>query len=181
MHPLVHRCAPVALAFAFLFAGCKTPEVALRPMERTPAAVGTIAISTDKNGNTVGELKMQHLPPPAMLSPELGTYVVWARPAGQDDYRNVGQVKMTNDRAGSTFIQMPFNSFEVLITAESVGSVQQPSEYKILEGAVGAPPLRGPEQQLRQERELTPPQDKTAPSPQSSPREENEPSTTPDT
>jgi hypothetical protein len=179
MTPLMHRFARPLLALAFVFAACKTPEVALRPMERTPASEGSIALSKDKNGNTVGEVKMKHLPPPAMLSPELATYVVWAKPAGQSSYSNVGQVRMDADRAASTFIQLPYNAFEVLITAEPTGSVQEPSQYKVLEGSVGAPPVRGPESESEQQ--LTPATPKPTPSPQSTPREENEPQTTPDT
>jgi predicted small secreted protein len=135
------------LVAALSLSGCATMgnrgnEVSLRPNQRTPAAEGSIALSNDKNGNTVAEVKMKHLPPPPLLSPELATYVVWARAAGQDQYQNVGQVRLDADREANTFVRVPYSSFDLLITAEPVPSAREPSEYRVLEGSVGGAPVR---------------------------------------
>lgn len=155
--------AAAALA-ALALSGCAMlrpqKQVALQPMELNPGAAGTVAISTDRNGNTVARVKVEHLPFPSALSRDLSTYVVWARPQGQDDFTNKGQLRLGENREGSASMLVSSPSFEVMVTAEQGGGVEAPSEYRILEGAVGG--AVGPKQ--RPEAPQRPPE-RSAPEP----------------
>lgn len=157
------------IALALLLTGCMTgrPDVNLQSTERNPGTVGTVDLSADKNGNTVAEVKMEHLPMPSTLSPELSTYVVWARPAGADQFVNMGQVAIDpGDRDGRTFLRVPYTSFELLVTAESAPTVQEPSEYRILRGNIGGVPTRNePARPAAQPAPAQPPPPAEAPQP----------------
>lgn len=168
-HPTILRrgLGLAALALALALSGCMTarPEVNLQSTDRNPGAVGSVDLSEDKNGNTVAEVKMEHLPMPTTLSPELSTYVVWARPAGADEFVNMGQVAIDpGDREGRTFVRVPYRSFELLVTAETAPTVQAPSEYRILQGSVGGVPAQSAPPAAAEPRRSSPPPD-TAPPP----------------
>lgn len=167
-HPFSLRFAAPALALALALTGCMTgrPELNLQPTSRNPGAVGTVGLSEDRNGNTVAEVKMEHLPLPSTLSPELSTYVVWARPAGGQDYVNMGQVAIDpGDREGRTFVRLPYSAFELLVTAETVPTAQAPSAYRILQGSVGGVPARSAPPAAAEPPRTAPPPSETMPPP----------------
>lgn len=65
-------------------------------------------------------------------------YVVWTRALGSNEWQNVGQLLVNEDRTGSVKIRVPYATFDVSISGESTGAVTQPSELIVLEGKVEA-------------------------------------------
>jgi hypothetical protein len=119
-------------------AGCaKSHE--LRPVDRNPAAVGTIKASADANKNTLLDVRVEHLAPPTSLDPTLSTYVVWIRPAAGGEFVNIGQLAMQDDRSGRLRATTPHPEFDVLVTAEQSGTVKFPSTFVVMQGRAKRP------------------------------------------
>jgi hypothetical protein len=116
--------------------GCGSSTLALTASQRTPAATGTVKTSLDQQGNTMLNVKVDYLPKPSDLAPNLSTFVVWSIADDGGRVRNMGQLKIDNDRQGSVSLVSPLPKFRLVITAEESGTVEKPSEYTILEGMV---------------------------------------------
>ena len=106
----------------------------LTPTRETPAALGEVTTHQDDNGNTLLQVKVDHLPPPEVLAPELRNFVVWVRPAGGYEYLNVGQLNVNDERSGDLETTTPHSDFDVLVTAEASGAPRHPGTHVILEG-----------------------------------------------
>jgi hypothetical protein len=117
--------------------GCAT-KYALQPADRTPAATGQIKANTDANGNRELEISVKHLPPASSLDQTFRTFVVWVRPGADATFRNVGQLRLDDDRRGELSTTTPYKSFDVMVTAEASGTSLSPSEAVILRGHVGS-------------------------------------------
>ena len=128
-------CAALGLAGVFFGTSCGA-TLPMTPSERTPAATGAIKVTKDSQGNTKLALKVDHLPRPKDLGPALSTFVVWSVADDGARVRNMGQLRINGDRQGSVDVVTPLRTFRLVITAEESGTVQQPSEYVILEGRV---------------------------------------------
>ena len=100
-----------------------------------PAATGIVHHSTDRNGNTEVELKVEHLAKPQSLTPAKGNYVVWVQPAG-GPARNVGELQVNDDLAGSLKFTTPHRSFQLSVTAEDSEMAAQASDVEVLRGTV---------------------------------------------
>jgi hypothetical protein len=129
----MRRLVIVAAVLAVAVAGC-AKTYPLRTADRNPAAVGTITAGEDQNKNTTLEVRVEHLAPPPSLESTLSTYVVWVRPNASQEFTNVGQLAMQNDRSGLLKATTPFPEFEVLVTAEQSGTAKVPSPFVVLEG-----------------------------------------------
>ena len=121
-------------AIAILVASACATTYPLRPAERTPAAAGTINTAVDANNNTELRIHVRHLPPPSSLDPALRTFVVWVRPVGGAQYRNVGQIDIGANREGELRTTTPHPAFDVLVTAEASGAPSQPGAHVVLFG-----------------------------------------------
>ena len=126
-----------ALGLALTLA-CGGSPVLLETTPRTPAAVGTVDVKHEANNNTVGKLRVEHLAPPQELRSDLSVYVAWVRPVGASEWQNVGQLVVGEEREGTLELRVPHQQFELSVSAESDGTVTNPSEFVVMTGQVDA-------------------------------------------
>jgi len=101
-----------------------------------PAAMGKVTTSTDRNGNTEVEVKVQHVATPQSLTPPAQTYLVWVQPRGQQA-ELLGALRVNSDNLeGSLKGTTTYKNFDVLITAENNTKPDVPSDAVILKGTV---------------------------------------------
>jgi hypothetical protein len=117
-------------------AGCGGSTTRLAATPQAPAAVGEIKVKSGDNDNTVGTLTVKHLAPPDRLAEKSTVYVAWVRPTGRDDWQNIGQLQVDDDREGTLDMVVPFREFDVSVTAEEAGDAQRPRGMVVLEGQV---------------------------------------------
>jgi hypothetical protein len=110
-------------------------EVRLTADPSTPAAVGKAHLNKEKNGNLRLKVEVYHLAKPSALTPARQTYVVWTQPRGKDP-QNAGVLKVNDKLEGNFENTVANEDFDVFITAEDSGSVQIPSEPKLLKGTM---------------------------------------------
>ena len=120
----------VILAAALTMSGCAS--VSLSTIPSMPAAEGHVRYGVTKNGNTLIVLNVKHLAHPEKLTPPANNYVVWTRATKNAPAQNIGALKVDNDLAGELETEIPLKSFELFITAEASGQVQQPSGESLL-------------------------------------------------
>jgi hypothetical protein len=101
-----------------------------------PAAAGTVKTSTDKNGNTVVDLKVQRLAQPSALTPPRNVYVVWIQPPGKEPI-NQGELRVDNDLNGQFKTSTPYKRFQLFVTAENQAKVAEPTGQQLLQQQVG--------------------------------------------
>ena len=124
----------VAIAF-LLTTAAWSREDRLTNTGLTPAAQGKVTTSTDRNGNTEVEVKVEHLATPQSLTPARQTYLVWVQPRGQQA-QLLGALRVNSDLQGSLKGTTTFKDFEVLVTAEDNTKPDIPSDSVILKGTV---------------------------------------------
>jgi hypothetical protein len=101
-----------------------------------PAAMGKVTTSTDRNGNTEVEVKVQHMATPQSLTPPAQTYLVWVQPRGQQA-ELLGALRVNSDNLeGSLKGTTTYKDFDVVITAENNTKPDVPSDAVILKGTV---------------------------------------------
>lgn len=81
-----------------------------------PAATGDVDLHTDKNGNTIVEIKVERLARPSQLTPPSRAYVVWFTQEGSPP-TNEGELKVNGDLKGEFKTTTPLKTFEIRITA----------------------------------------------------------------
>jgi hypothetical protein len=119
-----------------LATGCGGATTRLAATPEAPAAVGELKVKSGPNDNTVGTLKVEHLAPPDRLRDEGNIYVAWIRPNGRDQWQNIGQLQVDDDRSGTLAVSVPYKEFDVSITAERAGDVARPSGVVVLQGQI---------------------------------------------
>lgn len=127
------RLALIALLLATALAWAS--EDKLTNTGVAPAAKGTVITSTDSNGNTSVEVKVEHLANPQSLKPAKEAYLVWVQPSGQSP-QLLGALRVGDDLKGSVKGSTPFTNFDVIITAEDQLKADMPSSTVILKGNV---------------------------------------------
>jgi len=100
-----------------------------------PSAMGGIDTNKDKNGNTVVDLKAEHLARPGMLTPPANAYVVWFQQQGSDP-ENEGQLAVGNDLKAQMKTTTPYHNFDIFITAESDPTTKTPSDLVVMRSKV---------------------------------------------
>lgn len=100
-----------------------------------PSAMGDIDLTHDRNGNSIVNVRVEHLAKPAMLTPPSTMYVVWFQQPGSDP-ENEGQLQVDNGLRGSLRTTTPFHNFDVFITAETDPTVKTPSDAVVLRGTI---------------------------------------------
>lgn len=103
--------------------------------QATPAARGTIAVSTGNNGNTELDLKVRALAPPSSLTPAENVYVVWIQPPGQNA-ENRGELRVDGHEDGELRVESPHKRFKLFITAEQNAQAQMPQGPQVLSADV---------------------------------------------
>ncbi|HET9449323.1 MAG TPA: hypothetical protein VFO83_00490 [Aggregicoccus sp.] len=125
----------VALALGLALAGCGGPKTyTLRPVERTSGAVGVLRTEKGDNQNTQVELHVQHMPDPGAIDPAFKTYVLWLRPAGEQDWKNMGALRLNDEREAKLSVVTPYPTFDVQVTAEPESTVSYPGSAVVLTG-----------------------------------------------
>jgi hypothetical protein len=120
----------LALAVLFIAPGC-SHKVRMTPATSVPAATGVAKITKDKNGNTIVDLKVQHLARPEALTPPQSVYIVWIQPRGGQVIKQ-GQLRVNDNLEGEFKSPAPAPNFDIFVTAESGPTVTQPSGPEVL-------------------------------------------------
>jgi hypothetical protein len=126
----------VCLAVMTLFGGlawAKTYHLAGTKID--PSAMGAVDLTHDKNGNTIVNVRVEHLAKPTMLTPAASMYIVWFQQPGSDP-ENQGQLVVGNDLKGQLRTTTPLHNFDVFVTAESDPTVKTPSDQVLLHTTV---------------------------------------------
>ena len=126
---------PLLVGAVFLAAACihGMEEVKLSTSaDGIPAAQGAVKTMGAPNDNTRLIVKVKHLAPPERVENGATTYVVWAQPDGTENVQNVGALTVDKNLNGTLMTVLPFKEFKVFITAESTGSVTQPTGQELL-------------------------------------------------
>ena len=70
--------------------------------------------------------------PTEKLSPPAGNYVVWTRATTGAPAQNIGELKVDKDLNGELNAETPLHSFDLFVTVEASGQVQEPSGQRLL-------------------------------------------------
>ncbi|HXB22028.1 MAG TPA: hypothetical protein VNV88_11635 [Candidatus Solibacter sp.] len=101
----------------------------------TPAAMGKVITSNDRNGNTEMEVQVKHMAAPQSLTPAKTTYLVWVQPRGKGP-ELLGALRVNEDLEGSLKATTPYKDFDLFITAEDSLKPETPGNMVILKGTV---------------------------------------------
>lgn len=128
------RATIMAAAAATAMTGCAIfgGRVALSTSPGMPASEGSVRFSVTNNDNTSIDLRVKHLAHPDKLTPPAGSYVVWTKANKDAKPQNIGALKVDDDLYGAFQAETPLHSFELFVTAEPTGEVQQPSGAPLL-------------------------------------------------
>lgn len=130
MNRIERTLVGAAVALVLLATGC-SHKVRMTPATSVPAAVGTAKIKKDKNGNTVVDLKVQHLARPDSLTPPQSVYIVWIQPRGGQVVKE-GQLRVDDNLQGEFKTPAPARNFDIFVTAENGPNVTQPTGPEVL-------------------------------------------------
>jgi hypothetical protein len=97
-----------------------------------PAVEGLAKFAATKNDNTRIELTVKHLPHPEKLMPPANNYVVWTRATEYARVQNVGALIVDKNLNGKLVTETALHSFELFITAEDSGQIQEPLGQPLL-------------------------------------------------
>jgi len=127
--------SPLLIAAALAASACmhRMQEVKLSTAaEGIPAAQGAVKTSSTPNDNTKLIVQVEHLAPPGRVESGATTYVVWAKPDGSGAAQNIGALLVDDNLKGSLTTVVPFDTFEVFITAEPRPEVTAPTGQELL-------------------------------------------------
>lgn len=124
-----------ALAFIWPFGGGGTKVQMTPNANQTPAAQGTITVSSGNNNNTRIEVKVKNLAPASSLRNPSEVYVVWIQPENQSP-KNEGQIDVGSNRSGELKTETAFKHFKVFITPEKKPTVTEPTGPHVLNATV---------------------------------------------
>lgn len=92
------------------------------PVQATGSADARVVLTYDRNDNI--HVHLAGVPAPESFGARYTRYVVWTQPPGGKAV-NVGQIRVENGR-GSLETLTPLRRFQLFITVEEKGDVQQP-------------------------------------------------------
>jgi len=125
----------LALGLGLTASGCGGGKTyAMRPLERTSGAEGKLKVKDSDNGNKVVSVEMEHLAQPSAINGSYNTYVLWLRPARQKEWKNMGALRIDSDRKAKLETVTPFESFDVMVTAEAEATGDEPKGVPVLSG-----------------------------------------------
>lgn len=97
-----------------------------------PSVEGRARFSVTVNDNTGITLTVKHLARPDRLTPPASNYVVWTRATKDAPAQNLGALIVDKDLNGKLVAETALHQFDLFITAEDSGQVQQPSGQPLL-------------------------------------------------
>jgi hypothetical protein len=120
------------LAVTLAMSGCSAlgiggrAAIRLSSSSALPAVEGLAKFKATKNNNTRITLTVKHLPQPEKLTPPANQYIVWTRAAKDESAQNIGALVVDKNLNGKLETETPLHTFELFITAEVSGQIQQP-------------------------------------------------------
>jgi hypothetical protein len=120
------------LAVTLAMSGCSMlgsgggAAIRLSSSPTLPAVEGRAKFNATKNNNTRITLTVKHLPQPEKLTPPANQYIVWTRAAKDEPAQNMGSLVVDKNLNGKLETETPLHTFELFITAEVSGQIQQP-------------------------------------------------------
>jgi hypothetical protein len=124
----------VGLMLLWPFGG-SAKKISMTSAKEVPAAHGTIAVKTGRNGNTDVNITTKSLAQPSALTPPAEIYVVWFQPPNQSP-KNMGALRVDNNLNGKLDTVAPYRQFKVFITAEKQQTVDSPHGAMVLSADV---------------------------------------------
>ena len=112
--------------------GIFTDATSMNVSPDIPAAQGKVKFSKTNDGNIAINLSVKYLADPQKLQPPAAIYVVWVGKDKDSTRQNVGALKVEKDREGSLKSVTPLHAFQLFVTAEANGQVQEPVGTKLL-------------------------------------------------
>jgi hypothetical protein len=97
-----------------------------------PAAQGKVKFSKTNDGNIAINLSVKYMADPQKLQPPAAVYVVWVSKDKDSTAQNIGALKVEKDREGDLKSVTPLHAFQLFITAEANGQVQEPTGTRLL-------------------------------------------------
>ena len=122
----------LALAPAGAFAGIFTHATVMNVSPDIPAAQGKVKFSKTDDGNIAIALSVKYLADPQKLQPPAAIYTVWVRKDKDAAAQNIGALKVEKDRKGDLKSVTPLRAFQLFVTAEANGQVQEPTGVQLL-------------------------------------------------
>ncbi len=123
--------SPILSLFVLLISSCASRNT-IPATAMNPAADAEIEVGRGPNNNTSAHLKVKHMALPQSLNPDLRVYSVWTRAKNSPDWQNAGQMEVGKSREVDFKIVTPHKNFDLLVTGETNGTVEYPSEYVVL-------------------------------------------------
>jgi len=120
----------VILMAVMALTGCAGIQMSTSPT--MPASEAKAKFSVTKNDNTGIVLTVKHLAHPEKLTPPANFYVVWTHDANGAAPQNIGIMKIDKDLNGRLDAETPLHSFDLFVTAENNGQVQQPTGQHLI-------------------------------------------------
>jgi len=124
----------IALSSVAVFAanGIFSHATAMNVSPDIPAAQGMVKFSKTNDGNISINLSVKYLADPQKLQPPAAIYVVWVGKDKDSKPQNIGALKVEKDREGTIKSVTPLHAFQLFVTAEGNGQVQEPVGTKLL-------------------------------------------------
>lgn len=120
---------PTAAALVVIQLGCQMQ--AMSSSDEVPASEGTIKVSEGINGNAKLMVRVKHLATPSRVASDANVYVVWIQPPNALK-QNVGALTVGENLEGRLDTVTPFRRFQVTVTPESSGQIEQPMHEPVL-------------------------------------------------
>lgn len=125
------KTAPkIAVGFAYLVVSLAMsacgPSLTMTRGPMVPAAAGEASLGEDINGNAVVALTVERLAKPENLEGGNTVYVVWAVNQ-KGGAQKLGKLLVDGDGKGEFGGTIPMRHFKVIVTAEPVEGVEEPS------------------------------------------------------
>jgi hypothetical protein len=122
-----------------MFGGGSKTTYPMTSGSTVPAAMGMVTVKSESNGNREVEIAVEHLAAPGRAFSGMSTYVVWLVPASGGGPQNMGVLATGDDLKGKLRIQTPYNTFDIVVSAEAAPNVSNPSDNQVLTARVQFP------------------------------------------
>lgn len=122
---------PTLAVLAVMQIGCATtPRQTMHSAVGVPASEGTVSAAKGDNDNTIVNVQVKHLAPPAKVASDATVYVVWIQPL-DGTMQNVGAMVLDADLVGTLNTVTPYHRFKLMVTPEPSGSGSQPTHEPV--------------------------------------------------
>ena len=126
---------PMLAMLAVMLLGCATTPQPMHSAAAVPASEGTVKATKGNNDNTLVEVHVKHLAPPAKVSSNATIYVVWVQPM-DGALQNVGALVLNSDLDGGLSTVTPYHRFKLTVTPEPSAAVELPTHDAVFSADV---------------------------------------------